>query len=62
VSTKPFSQRVNSRKLYLAIGVILFATMLVIGGYISGDNWVNAVSITAGAYMGSQAYVDRREE
>ncbi len=56
---RTFSQKLNSRKLALAIGCILSATALLVGGYISGDNWVNCVSITAGAYMATQAWEDK---
>lgn len=57
--SRTFSQKLNSRKLALTVGVILSAVGLLVGGYISGDNWVNVVSITAGAYMATQVWQDR---
>ena len=51
IDTRTFSQKLNSRKLALTVGIIIAATGLLVGGYITGDNWVNCVSITAGAYM-----------
>ena len=53
---RTFSQKLNSRKLALTVGIVLNATLLLVGGYISGDNWVNCVSITAGAYMATNVW------
>ena len=59
---RTFSQKLNSRKLALAVGVLLSATMLLIGGYITGDNWVNVTTVTSGAYMATQAWIDRGKQ
>jgi len=59
MDARPFSEKLNSRKLALAVGVILTATALLFNGLITGDNWVSVTSVTAGAYMASQAYIDR---
>ena len=56
---KTFRQKVNSRKFSLAVGVILFATVLLVGGYITADNWVNITTVTSAAYMALQTYLDR---
>jgi len=56
---RSFSQKLNSRKLTLTAGVILSATALLVGGYITGDNWVNVVSVTSAAYMTTQVWQDR---
>ena len=57
--TRTFSQKLNSRKLMLTVGIIATASGLLVTGFISGDNWVNVVSITAGAYMATQVWQDR---
>lgn len=56
---RTFSQKLNSRKLALSVGTIGAATGLLVGGFLSGDNWVNVVSITAGAYLATQAWQDK---
>jgi hypothetical protein len=62
VDTRSFSQKLNSRKLALAVGVILSATALLVGGYISGDNWVNVTTVTSAAYMATQVWQDRSKQ
>lgn len=59
---KTFGQKVNSRKFALACGVISVATALVVGGYITGDNWVNIATVITGAYMAAQAWLDHRSK
>lgn len=59
MDTRTFSQKLNSRKLAMAMYVTLSASALLMGGYLSGDNWVNVVAITAGAYMTTQAWADK---
>ena len=59
IDTRTFSQKLNSRKLTVAVGTMATATGLLIAGLITGDNWVNVVSLTAGAYMATQAWQDR---
>lgn len=59
-SRRPFSEKLNSRKLALTASSILIGTLLLVNGYITGNNWINLVEILAGAYMATQAYVDVR--
>lgn len=56
---RTFSQKLNSRKLALTAGVILSATALLVGGYITGDNWVNVTTVTSAAFMATQVWLDR---
>lgn len=58
---RTFSQKLNSRKLALAVYITLVATALLVLGYITGDNWVNVTTVTAGAYMATQAWIDRNK-
>lgn len=62
MDTRSFSQKLNSRKLALAASTIATATGLLIYGFLSGDNWVNVVSITGGAYMATQAWIDKAKQ
>ena len=59
MDSRTFSQKLNSRKLALTLLVIGVSTALLVNGLITGDNWVNVVSVTSGAYMASQAYTDK---
>ena len=53
-----FQEKLNSRKLWLAVATVVLATGLLILGFITSDNWVNVCSMTVGAYMLAQAWVD----
>ncbi len=59
---RTFSQKLNSRKLALTVGIILTATALLVWGYLTGDNWVMVVQVTAGAYMVSQVWQDKSKK
>ena len=59
---RSFGQKLNSRKLALTVGVILSATALLVGGYISGDNWVNVTTVTSAAYMATQVWLDKSKQ
>lgn len=62
MDNRSFSQKLNSRKLALTIGVILSATALLVGGYISADNWVNVTTVTAATYMATNVWQDRGKQ
>jgi hypothetical protein len=62
VDDRTFKQKLNSRKLALAVGVLCSSSALLVGGYISGDNWVNVTSVIGGAYMATQAWLDRGKQ
>ena len=55
-----FREKLNSRKLAIAVGVIFLATALLIAKLIEADHWVTVVITVAGAYMATQAYVDAK--
>ena len=59
---RTFRQKLNSRKLALTIGMLFASSALLVGGYLSGDNWVNANTVTAAAYMATQAWLDRSKQ
>ncbi len=59
IDERSFSQKLNSRKLVLTIGLILFATALLVGAYITGDNWVNVATVTSAAYMATNVWESR---
>ena len=54
-----FAEKLNSRKLALAVVAIALATVLLITGHIEAENWTTVIITIGGAYMASQAYVDR---
>lgn len=56
---RSFSQKLNSRKLMLTVGVILTATALLVWDYITGDNWVNVTTVMSSAFMVTQVWLDR---
>jgi len=49
----------NSRKLIVALVSFAIATILVWFGKVDAGAWSTAMGITVGAYLASQAYVDR---
>ena len=59
MSERAFHEKLNSRKLALTVMVIATASGLLVNDLISGDNWVNVVSVVSGAYLASQAYIDK---
>ena len=60
MTDKPtFREKLNSRKLAIAFGACTTATLLLLGGAIQAEHWVTVVITTCGAYMATQAYVDK---
>lgn len=55
-----FREKLNSRKLAVATACILIATALLIAGSIEAEHWVTVVITVAGAYMATQAYLDKK--
>lgn len=51
--------KLNSRKLAFALLSYAVATVMLCIGQIEGENWTTVVITIGGAYMASQAYVDR---
>ena len=51
--------KLNSRKLMVAIGCIFLASLLLAAGFIQAEHWVTVVITIGGAYMATQAYVDK---
>ena len=56
-----FREKLNSRKLAVAVGCILLATGLLLAKIIEAEHWVTIVITVAGAYLGAQAYVDAKK-
>ena len=56
---KTFKQKLNSRKLAMAFAASTTATLLLVTGFIAADNWVTVIITIGGAYMATQAYVDK---
>ncbi len=54
-----FAEKLNSRKLLIAVSFEAIATMLLVAGLIQADHWVTVTITIGGAYMATQAYVDR---
>jgi len=54
-----FREKLNSRKLCMAAGCILIATVLLVAESIEAEHWVTVVITVAGAYMATQAWVDK---
>lgn len=50
--------RWTSRKFWVAMGVALLATLLLIGGAIDQMVWKDVVAATVFAYLASQGVVD----
>ncbi len=56
-----FREKLNSRKLAVAAGAIFLATALLIAKIIEADHWVTVIITVGGAYMATQAWVDKNE-
>lgn len=54
-----FREKINSRKFAIAVGAIFLATALLIAGTIEPDHWVTVLITIGGAYMVTQAYIDK---
>jgi len=51
--------KLNSRKLLMSLSCIGLATGSLIAGLIQDEHWVTVVITIGGAYMATQAYVDK---
>ena len=49
----------RSRKFLLSCASIAAGTALVVGGFISGDNWVSVAQFVTVGYVAGQAWEDR---
>ena len=59
MTDKSFKQKLNSRKLFMAFAASTVATLLLLHGSIQAEHWVTVIITVVGAYMATQAYVDR---
>ena len=59
-SNETFSQKLNSRKLLIAVSFELVAAMFLAFGMIEAEHWVTVTITIGGAYMATQAYVDKK--
>ena len=50
--------KLNSRKLWVAVGTELLSTVLLATGNIEAEHFVTITITVIGAYMATQAYVD----
>lgn len=57
-----FREKINSRKFVLATGLCSLATFLLLGEAIEADHWVTVIITIGGAYMATQAYVDKAQQ
>ena len=57
---RTLKQRMASRKFILACGILVTATILLIKGFVSGDNWVDVSGIVGVGYIVGQAWQNRR--
>lgn len=55
------ASKLNSRKLWVAVGTELLATTLLIAGAIQAEHWVTVTITVIGAYMACQSYIDKKE-
>ena len=54
--------KLNSRKLLVALVTESLATVLLMGGAIQAEHWVTVTITIVGAYMASQGWVDSHKE
>jgi len=59
-STDTFRHKLNSRKLLIAVSFQVISVMLLVSGMIEADHWVTVTITIGGAYMATQAYVDKK--
>lgn len=59
-STDTFGQKLNSRKLLIAVSFEVVAVILLVAGLIEAEHWVTVTITIGGAYMATQAYVDKK--
>jgi len=58
--TDAFREKLNSRKLLVAVGFFLVASFFLATGHIEAEHWVTVTITLGGAYMATQAYVDKQ--
>jgi len=59
VPSKKFTEKLNSRKLALTVLFEGLASVFLFTGLIEADHWVTVTITIGGAYLATQAYVDR---
>jgi len=52
-------EKLNSRKFTLAVGFFIVSSVLLALGLIEAEHWVTVTITLGGAYMATQAYVDK---
>lgn len=57
--TDAFREKLNSRKLLVSVGFFLVASFFLACGLIEAEHWVTVTITLGGAYMATQAYVDK---
>jgi len=55
-----FRHKLNSRKLMMALLMFFTATALLVMQSIEAEHWVTVTITIGGAYMATQAYVDKQ--
>ena len=58
-SNETFRQKLNSRKLLIAVSFEVIAAILLYAGLIEAEHWVTVTITIGGAYLATQAYVDK---
>ena len=59
-SNKTFREKLNSRKLLIAVSFQLISVVFLYMGLIEAVHWVTVTITIGGAYMATQAYVDKK--
>lgn len=59
---RTFKEKLNSRKLALSVALCSTATFLLIGDAIQAEHWVTVIITIGGAYLATQAYVDKHQQ
>lgn len=54
-------EKLNSRKLYIAVGTEFLNVALLLGGAIQAEHFVTITITVIGAYMATQAWVDGKK-
>ena len=62
LDTRTFGEKLNSRKLALTAGIIISATALLVYKHLTGDNWVDVVTVTSATYMATNVWQSRSKE
>lgn len=55
-----FREKLNSRKLLITICFFSVASLFLAMGLIEADHWVTVTITLGGAYMATQAYIDKQ--